>query len=201
MNNDSAALACIRKLHDDDTSALDAVMLAYASQNDEPPRPQGSVAGRKLNFYRGAEDAHAGLKRDYFAEFPVYSPRIFRRRFRMQKSLYLRICTAAIRQLAYSVPADVVDDYVRIGESTTMESVLRFCGAVIDLFGQAFSRAPMDATCNVYSPCMCSVDLWECVEVWSERKNCPVAWTGQYKGKEKKPTMVLEAVMSSDLWI
>ncbi|OWZ04971.1 LOW QUALITY PROTEIN: hypothetical protein PHMEG_00023030 [Phytophthora megakarya] len=162
--------------------------------------------------------ANDRLIRDCFAEFPVYSPpRIFRRHFRMQKSLYLRIvtaieshdsyfqqrhdatktlrlsalqqCTAAIRQLAYSVSADVVDEYVRIDESTAVGSVLRFYGAVINLFGEEFLRAPTNATCNVFSPCM-----------RSELKNCLVGWAGQYKGKEKKPTIILEAVASSDLW-
>lgn len=32
-------------------------------------------------------------------------------------------------------------------------------------------------------------------------KNCPVAWQGQYKGKEKKPSMVLEAMCDYQLWI
>jgi hypothetical protein len=32
-------------------------------------------------------------------------------------------------------------------------------------------------------------------------KNCPAALAGQYKGKEKKPTVVLEAWVSTDLWI
>jgi hypothetical protein len=32
-------------------------------------------------------------------------------------------------------------------------------------------------------------------------KNCPVAWQGQYRGKEKKPTVVLEAVADHHLWI
>jgi hypothetical protein len=32
-------------------------------------------------------------------------------------------------------------------------------------------------------------------------KNCPSAWSGQYTGKEKEPTIVLEAVASQDLWI
>jgi hypothetical protein len=30
---------------------------------------------------------------------------------------------------------------------------------------------------------------------------CPKAWAGQFKGREKKPTIVLEAVASYDLWI
>ena len=32
-------------------------------------------------------------------------------------------------------------------------------------------------------------------------KNCPVAWAGQFKGKEKKPTIVLEAFCDGELWI
>ena len=35
-----------------------------------------------------------------------------------------------------------------------------------------------------------------------EWKNCPMAWKGQYKsGKEKYPTVVLEAIASYNLWI
>ena len=34
-----------------------------------------------------------------------------------------------------------------------------------------------------------------------EWKNCPSAWAGQFSGKEGKPTIVLEAVASYDLWI
>jgi len=32
-------------------------------------------------------------------------------------------------------------------------------------------------------------------------KNCPAALAGQYKGKEKKPTVVLEAWADQSLWI
>jgi hypothetical protein len=31
-------------------------------------------------------------------------------------------------------------------------------------------------------------------------KNCPVAWQGQFKGKEKKPSIVLEAISDHHLW-
>lgn len=34
-----------------------------------------------------------------------------------------------------------------------------------------------------------------------EWKNCPTAWHEIFKGKEKKPTLILEAVASKDLWI
>ena len=32
-------------------------------------------------------------------------------------------------------------------------------------------------------------------------KNCPVSWHGMYRGHKKKPTIILEAVASKDLWI
>ena len=34
-----------------------------------------------------------------------------------------------------------------------------------------------------------------------EWKNCPKAWQGQYVGHQKKPTIILEVVVSYDLWI
>ncbi|KAK9996683.1 hypothetical protein SO802_021369 [Lithocarpus litseifolius] len=82
---------------------------------------------------------------DYFAESPVYPPNIFRRRFRMSRSLFLHIqskveahetyfiqkrdnaqrlglsslqkMTATVKMLAYGVTTDFMDEYVRIGES------------------------------------------------------------------------------------
>ena len=38
----------------------------------------------------------------------------------------LQKVTAAFQMLSYGVPADATDDYVRIGESTTIESLRRF---------------------------------------------------------------------------
>ncbi|EEY60029.1 uncharacterized protein PITG_21076 [Phytophthora infestans T30-4] len=32
-------------------------------------------------------------------------------------------------------------------------------------------------------------------------KNCPTAWAGVYRGKEKESTVILEAVASQSLWI
>jgi hypothetical protein len=37
--------------------------------------------------------------------------------------------------LAYGVAVDAMDDYVRIGESTTVESLRRFVAAVLEVFG------------------------------------------------------------------
>ena len=34
-----------------------------------------------------------------------------------------------------------------------------------------------------------------------EWKNCPAAWAGQFQGKEKTPTVILEAITSYNLHI
>ena len=53
--------------------------------------------------------------------------------------------TAAFRMLTYGVPADATDEYVRIGESTALESLRRFVAAVVDLFEDEYLRHPNEA--------------------------------------------------------
>jgi hypothetical protein len=117
----------------------------------------------------------------------------------------LQKVTAALRQLAYGAQADAIDEYVRIGESTAIESLKRFCRAVTGVFEETYLRAPTEE------------DVKKLLQVGEERglpgmlgsldcvhwswKNCPTAWQGQYTGKEKEPTVILEAVASYDLWI
>ena len=44
-------------------------------------------------------------------------------------------CTAAIQMLAYGVADDLVDEYLRMSESTFLESMYRFCEVVVQVFG------------------------------------------------------------------
>ena len=122
-------------------------------------------------------DRLAGPKRlylDYFADTPVYPPNLFRRRFRMNWSLFLRIqskvetyepffiekkdsaqrlglsslqkITVALRMLAYGVAADFMDEYVRIGKSTAIESLKKFVKAVVDIFSNKYLRSQTTKT-------------------------------------------------------
>jgi hypothetical protein len=128
---------------------------------------------RRPNVERGALEAGARLARDYFDDVPVYSAGTFRRRFRMQRHLFLCVvqavedyddyfqqrhdatgklglsalqkCTASIRQLAYGTSADAVDEYVQIGESTARKCLNRFCVAVVAIFGDKYLRKPTEA--------------------------------------------------------
>ncbi|KAE8981889.1 hypothetical protein PF002_g23738 [Phytophthora fragariae] len=233
MATDSAALRLFRQFDgddDEDVLAVLAVFAAYTEYTLPPSRP--SLTGRQPNIDRGATEAHARLVQDYFADCSVYSDRTFRRRFRMRRALFLRIvnaieghdsyfqqradatgklglsalqkCTAAIRQLAYGMPADAVDEYVRIAESNAIKSLLRFCSAVIEVFGDEYLRAPNEE------------DVQRLLAMHGERgfvgmlgssdcmhwawQNCPTAWAEQYSGNEEMPTIMLEAVVLRDLW-
>ncbi|XP_047979203.1 uncharacterized protein LOC125221123 [Salvia hispanica] len=118
---------------------------------------------------------HDRLFADYFAEEPRYPADVFRRRFRMRRSLFLRIvnalsarypefrlqrdatgkpglsplqkCTVAIRQLAYGGSADMFDEYLQCGETTGNECLKNFCQGVREIFGEHYLRSPDAADC------------------------------------------------------
>ena len=54
----------------------------------------------------------------------------------------LQKITAAYRILVYRTPADSMNEYIRIGESTAIESLRRFAKAVIAMFGDHYLRSP-----------------------------------------------------------
>ena len=118
----------------------------------------------------------------------------------------LQKCTAAMRMLAYGISADAVDEYVRIGESTAVECLKKFVNDVILVFESEYLRKPNSndvqrllamGEARGFPGMMGSIDCmhWQ----W---KNCPKAWKGMFlSGHKGIPTIILEAVASSDLWI
>ena len=103
--------------------------------------------GKAQNIERGHAEGHNKIFADYLCNDPVYTEKMFQRRFRMPSSMFKRItndleahypyfqrkfdacgklglsciqkCTSSLRQLCYGVSADATDEYVRIGELTT----------------------------------------------------------------------------------
>ncbi|XP_030959140.1 uncharacterized protein LOC115981094 [Quercus lobata] len=117
----------------------------------------------------------------------------------------LQKIAAALRMLVYGVAANFMDEYVWIGESTTMKSLKKFVKVVVDIFSKEYLRSPNNEDIarllangerRGFPGMLESIDCmhWK----W---KNCPVAWKGQYSGHIHEPTFVLEAVASFDLWI
>ncbi|XP_042460722.1 uncharacterized protein LOC122044272 [Zingiber officinale] len=119
----------------------------------------------------------------------------------------LQKCTATIRQLAYASPADSLDEYVRMGERTALDCLINFCRCVIDVFGARYLRRPNAADTQRLLQMhgqrhdfLGMLDSLDCMH-W-EWRNCPVAWKGQFtRGDYGAPTIILEAVTSTDLWI
>ncbi|KAK3200421.1 hypothetical protein Dsin_023836 [Dipteronia sinensis] len=88
----------------------------------------GSSLGRRY-IHRDRKERHDLIIKDYFkAGKDGLSP--------LQKMI------AAMRMLAYGYPADILDEYVQIGESTAIESLKRFCDAVIGVFEKQYLRKP-----------------------------------------------------------
>jgi hypothetical protein len=92
-----------------------------------------------------------------------------------------------------------------MGERTTLECVQYFTRRVVDIYGPTYLKQPNEDDIarllgkveqRGFSGMIGSIDSmhWE----W---ENCPTAWQGQYRGHFKKPTLILEAVASYDLWI
>ncbi|GAA0149055.1 hypothetical protein LIER_08325 [Lithospermum erythrorhizon] len=115
-------------------------------------------------------------------------------------------CTAAMRMLVYGMLGDACDEYVKIGSSTAIECLKRFCDGVVHLYEGFYLRKPngedLERLLRVakdrgFPHMIGSIDYmhWE----W---KNCPVGWQGQFTGGHQGTAMViLESVASFDLWI
>ncbi|XP_020243162.1 uncharacterized protein LOC109821381 [Asparagus officinalis] len=201
--------------------------MTYLSQEAERPKRIGSVPGH-LVINRGREEGNSRLYHDYFSDNPTYGANLFRRRFRMHRSLFLRIVeavrdhdnffvqkmdgvgklglstlqkvTSAFRMLAYGTSADSTDEYVRIGESTAIVCLKRFCRAIVEVYGDEYLRTPnVDDVARLlqkgeergFPGMLGSLDCmhWQ----W---KNCPTAWAGQYSGSNND----INVLQSSNLF-
>ncbi|KAM0836460.1 hypothetical protein ACQ4PT_062309 [Festuca glaucescens] len=139
---------------------------AMLNEEAEPRRPR-----RRREFIRRDRlGAHDRLFEDYFADDCNYPPSFFRRRYRMRRSLFLRIvdrlgeyspyftqrvdalnragfsplqkCTAALRLLAYGAAADTIDEWLKLARQTSSDCLDRFCEGIIDCYGEQFCRRP-----------------------------------------------------------
>ena len=100
--------------------------------------------------------------------------------------------------LTSGAAAHEMDDHFRLGESTGLENLKRFCTAIIEVYEGEALRSPTAADLQRlldeghaagWPGCLGSID---CMHVrW---KNCPSGWAGMFTGKEKHPTIVLEAI-------
>ncbi|WZZ85477.1 hypothetical protein YC2023_114056 [Brassica napus] len=134
-------------------------------------RQEASRSKKKRAYIeRQREQGHLQLWNDYFSKDATYPSHMFRRRFRMNKGLFMHIvdrlsaevpyfqqrrdatgrfghsplqkATAAIRMMAYECPANAVDEYLRLGETTVLLCLGHFVQGIIYLFGDEYLRRP-----------------------------------------------------------
>ncbi|XP_040990936.1 uncharacterized protein LOC121238161 [Juglans microcarpa x Juglans regia] len=137
--------------------------------NGESSRHRGNRQHRKF-IRRDHIQWHECLFHDYFIENPIYHSNLFRMRFRMSRPLFLCILkeleayepyfvkrrdnagrlslssmqkiTVTLKMLSYGVTKDFIDEYIHIGESTTMESLKIFCKTIVTVFSDEYLWSP-----------------------------------------------------------
>ena len=147
-------------------------VMPYDSEGEGRSMWEAAQWGRRRVYrHRDREGGDVRLFHDYFADESVYNNQLFTRRYRMRRPLFFRFIdgvshfdpwflqapdatgrlglstlqksTAAIRMLAYGVPADACDEYVRLGESTVLEAMKRWVAVIHACFGETYLRQPM----------------------------------------------------------
>jgi hypothetical protein len=95
----------------------------------------------------------------------------------------------AIQMLAYGDAANMNDEYIQIAESTLLEALDKFCLSIIDLYSTKYLHHPTKEDVEHLSSINAKwgfpgmLGSLDCMHwLW---KNCPMAWKGQFQGKEK----------------
>ncbi|XP_070668905.1 uncharacterized protein [Malus domestica] len=113
--------------------------------------------------------------------------------------------TAFFRMLAYGASVDQVDEIARMGKTTVMESLMRFCSAIEALYTNEYLRTPTPrdmrrllrkGEMRGFPGMIGSIDCM----YWTW-KNCPSAWQGAYGDIKCAKNIILETVASFDTWI
>ncbi|MFS7991708.1 putative harbinger transposase-derived protein [Helianthus anomalus] len=200
-----------------------ATVVKAIVEDDEEETPQPK---RRRYIARERNTANNLLVSDYFSTEPKYEEKMFRRRFRMSRNLFLRISryleekyvyfqqkpdvtgqlefstwqkvTAALRQLAYGNSSDIMDDYLKMSARVARESLHNFCSCILELYRKRYLRKL--GTSWRLSWATQDAGSLDCMK-WPWEL-CPTAWQGAHSsGFHGMPAIMLEAVASQDLWI
>jgi Plant transposon protein len=191
-----------------------------------PPRRGCSQPGKAPNVERLRVFYGRLLHQDFWGPTPVYSATYFKLFFKLPLALFdeilnrvvlydsyflqkedaarklgltphQKICSA-VRQLTSGVSPMEFDDKYRMGASTGMEAMKRYCSAVVAIYSDVALRHPTKEDIDRlldegndagFHGCIGSIDCMH----WNW-KNCPSVWKGMFQGKSGKPTVILEAI-------
>jgi hypothetical protein len=110
-----------------------------------------------------------------------------------------------LKSLAYGVPPHTFTDYFQMSKTLAKKCCNHFDKTIKKLYEKEYLRLPTKADVEnvlklhkavhgvegMFGSIDCMHTYW---------KNCPVGWQGSFKGKEKKPSIVLEAVSDHHMW-
>ncbi|XP_076921662.1 uncharacterized protein LOC143583162 [Bidens hawaiensis] len=171
-----------------------------------------SLPRRRSYIFQDRIEANDRLMKDYFNDTPTFNDAMFQRRYRMSKRLFLCIvgdlereytyfqqkpdargylgftaiqkCTSALCIHEYGNTTDMNDEYLKMAEKTTRDSLENFCIGIIQLYAGCYLQIPTlkDLTCiydvheikHFFPGMIGNIDCmhWE----WS---NCPTIWQEQ----------------------
>ncbi|XP_021810515.1 uncharacterized protein LOC110753840 [Prunus avium] len=109
--------------------------IAVALLEEEKQSRRGSREGRRPNVDRHRHSRGKNLLEDYF--IPQSKDAAGNLGLLPEQKF-----TAVIRMLVYGSSADQVDEVVRMGKSTILEALVRFCDAVETLYTRDYLRRP-----------------------------------------------------------
>nr|XP_043616259.1 uncharacterized protein LOC122588200 [Erigeron canadensis] len=146
----------------DSSSKSDGMFLHNALQWMEDTASSNAVQNRQT-VERQRENGHQILLNDWFVDEPKYDDAYFQKKFRMEKSMFLKIVdnieakfpdfrdgfdargqgifkplqkvASAVRQLATGNPPDEYDEYLHMATRTGHDFLDQFCDAIIKLYG------------------------------------------------------------------
>nr|XP_043638401.1 protein ALP1-like [Erigeron canadensis] len=115
--------------------------------------------------------------------------------------------TSALRQLAYGCSVDLFDEHLEMSARTSRESLIYFCKGINELYGPTYLRRPtsmdLERIYDVHEqlhgfPGM--IGSIDCMH-WPWEM-CATAWRGSHtRGDVGRPSLMLQTVASTDLWI
>nr|XP_043609552.1 uncharacterized protein LOC122581392 [Erigeron canadensis] len=168
MSSSSSESRCV-VVGSDSLSESDGMFLHSAIQWMEDTTSSNAVQNCRI-INRQREIGHQILLNDWFVDEPKYDDGYFRKKFRMEKSMFLKIVddieanfpyfqdgfdvcgrgsfkplqkvASVVRQLATGNLPDEYDEYLHMAARTGRESLDHFCDAIIKLYGREYLRRP-----------------------------------------------------------
>lgn len=145
------------------------MMLDHIEKEEQQQASQSSSGKTRRCLKWGREEGHACLVRDYFSDDSIFCANTFRRHFHMWRKLFLCVvdalenhsdyfkwredglkrkglsplqkCTTTVRQLTYASPTDSLDEYIQMGEITTLDWLTNFCQCIVEVFEARYLRS------------------------------------------------------------